>query len=142
MENEIYIETELMYLTDFLEPKIAVFKNDVEDYKINLNEQIKYCVQNCISKLNELKKSVYTFLTKENIEDMIFINIFWVVGNNIKINDVDINVDDIIQRKYRIISRKQFIDDLIKNRSYDQMKFFFYENLKCFSLYNYYCKDN
>ena len=139
MENEIYIETELIYLTDFLEPKIAVFKNDIEDYKINLNEQIKFCVYNCISKLNELRFNFYKNLTKENIEDMIFIIIFWVPGNKILINKDEIDIDYIIQRKYRIITRKEFIQNLVSNKSYDQMKYFYYEHLKCFSLYNFYC---
>ena len=139
MENEIYIETELIYLTDFLEPKIAVFKNDIEDYKINLNEQIKFCVYNCISKLNELRLVSYKNLTKENIEDMIFIIIFWVSGNKILINQNEIDIDNIIERKYRIISRKEFIQSLLLNKSYDQMKYFYYEHLKCYSLYNFYC---
>ena len=139
MENEIYIETELIYLTDFLEPKIPVFKNDIEDYKINLNEQIKFCVYNCISKLNELRLVSYKNLTKENIEDMIFIIIFWVSGNKILINQNEIDIDNIIERKYRIISRKEFIQSLLLNKSYDQMKYFYYEHLKCYSLYNFYC---
>ena len=139
MENEIYIETELIYLTDFLEPKIAVFKNDIEDYKINLNEQIKFCIHNCISKLNELRFIFYKNLTKENIEDMIFIIIFWVVGNKIIINKKEIDIDYIIERKNRIISRKEFIQNLVLNKSYDQMKYFYYEHLKCYSLYNFYC---
>ena len=106
MENEISIEIELIYLIDFIEPKIPVYKNDIEDYRITLNEQIRYNMEISISKLNELKNSIYKYLTKDNIEDMIFILIFWTVGNKISINSKEVDVDDITQRKYRIISRK------------------------------------
>ena len=142
MENEISIEIELIYLIDFLEPKIPVYKNDIEDYRMTLNEQIRYYTEISISKLNELKNSIYKYLTKDNIEDMIFILIFWTVGNKISINSKEIDVDDIIQRKYRIISRKDFINDLVNHKNYNLMKFFFYEHLKCFSLYNFYCNYN
>jgi hypothetical protein len=142
MENEISIEIELIYLIDFIEPKIPVYKNDIEDYRITLNEQIRYNMEISISKLNELKNSIYKYLTKDNIEDMIFILIFWSVGNKISINSKEIDVDDIIQRKYRIISRKDFINDLVNHKNYDLMKFFFYEHLKSFSLYNFYCNYN
>ena len=142
MENEISIEIELIYLIDFIEPKIPVYKNDIEDYRITLNEQIRYNMEISISKLNELKNSIYKYLTKDNIEDMIFILIFWSVGNKISINSKEIDVDDIIQRKYRIISRKDFINDLVNHKNYDLMKLFFYEHLKCFSLYNFYCNYN
>ena len=142
MENEIFIETELIYLIDFIEPKIPVYKNDIEDYKITLNEQIRYYKEISISKLNNLKNNTYKYLTKENIEDMIFILIFWVVGNKISINSKEIDVDNIIQRKHKIKSRKDFIKNLVNHKNYDLMKFFFYENLKCFSLYNFYCNYN
>ena len=142
MENEISIETELIYLIDFIEPKIPVYKNDIEDYKITLNEQIRYYKEISISKLNELKNSIYIFLTKDNIEDMIFILIFWAVGNKITINSKEIDVDDIIQRQYIIKSRKEFINNLVNHKNYDSMKFYFYENLKCFSLYTFYCNYN
>ena len=73
---------------------------------------------------------------------MIFILIFWVVGNKISINSKEIDVDNIIQRKHKIKSRKDFIKNLVNHKNYDLMKFFFYENLKCFSLYNFYCNYN
>ena len=141
IENEISIEIELLYLTDLLEPKIPVFKNDIEDYRINLNFQINYYIQNSIFKFNELKKN-YQFLTKENIEDMIFIIIFWAMGNKIIINNIAINIDDIIKRNYIIKSKRNFINDLVHQKNYDQMKYFFYENIKSFTIYNFYCKNN
>ena len=141
IENEISIEIELLYLTDLLEPKIPVFKNDIEDYRINLNFQINYYIQNSIFQFNELKKN-YHFLTKENIEDMIFIIIFWAMGNKIIINNIEINIDDIIKRKYTIKSKRDFINDLVNQKNYDQMKYFFYENIKSFTIYNFYCKNN
>ena len=126
MENEIFIETELIYLIDFIEPKIPVYKNDIEDYKITLNEQIRYYKEISISKLNNLKNNTYKYLTKENIEDMIFILIFWVVGNKISINSKEIDVDNIIQRKHKIKSRKDFIKNLVNHKN----------------LYNFYCNYN
>ena len=54
MENEVLSEIEMVYLTDFIEPKIAIFKNDIEDYKINLNEQIRFVKGNCIQRLKEV----------------------------------------------------------------------------------------
>ena len=152
-ENEISIELELIYLTDFIEPKIAVFKNDTEDYKLNLNEQIKFAKQNSINKL-EIIREKYN-MNKNDIINMLFIIIFWVPGfdicmsnaNEDKINDKNksnsdnirfINLDEQIKRKYRIISKKEFIDDIVKEKGLDQIKSFFYENIKCFSLYNFY----
>ena len=152
-ENEISIELELIYLTDFIEPKIAVFKNDTEDYKLNLNEQIKFAKQNSINKL-EIVREKYN-MNKNDIINILFIIIFWVPGfdicmsntNEEKINDKDksnsdnirfINLDEQIKRKYRIISKKEFIDDIVKEKGLDQIKSFFYENIKCFSLYNFY----
>ena len=49
-----------------------------------------------------------------------------------------INFDEQIRRKYRIISKKEFIDDIVKEKGLDQIKSFFYKNIKCFSLYNFY----
>ena len=150
-ENEISIELELIYLTDFIEPKISVFKNDTEDYKLNLNEQIKFAKNNSIKKL-EIIREKYN-MSKNDIINMLFIIIFWVPGHNICISNIEevnvvdkdnsenlkyINLDGQITRKYRIRTKKNFIDDIVKEKGLDQIKSFFYENLKCFSLYNFY----
>ena len=145
-ENEISIELELIYLTDFIEPKISIFKNDTEDYKLNLNEQIKFAKKNSINRL-EIVREKYK-MSKDDIINMLFIIIFWVPGYDIcicnrskqKIADKYkfINFDGQIKRKYRIKSTKEFIDDIVKEKGIDQIKSFFYENLKCFSLYNFY----
>ena len=149
-ENEISIELELIYLTDFIEPKIPVFKNDTEDYKLNLNEQINFAKKNSINRL-EIVRDKYK-LTKNDIINMLFIIIFWVPGYDICISNTNeeivdrynsdnvkfINFDGEIERKYRIKSKKDFIDDIVKERGLDQIKSFFYEHIKCFSLYNFY----
>ena len=153
IENEIAIEIELIYLTDFIEPKISVFKNDIEDYKLNLNEQIKYARVNSIKKLEVLRKEYN--LTKNDLVNLLFIVVFWVPGFDICIADIKdeelnsdtlekekklkyINLDNIIYRKYRIRTKKEFIDNMVKEKGLDQIKSFYYENIKCISLYNFY----
>ena len=153
IENEIAIEIELIYLTDFIEPKISVFKNDIEDYKLNLNEQIKFAKKNSIKKL-EIVREKY-LLTKNDIVNFLFIAVFWVPGfdicfGHVKDEEVNfdvlekekklkwINLDNVIYRKYRIKSKKEFIDNMVKEKGLDQIKSFYYENIKCISLYNFY----
>ena len=152
-ENEISIELELIYLTDFIEPKISVFKNDTEDYKLNLNEQIKFAKTNSINKLEFIREKYK--MTKNDMINMIFIIIFWAPGYDIRISNEEreknvdmintdsdsikyINLDEQIKRKYRIRSKKEFIDDIVKEKGLDQIKSFFYEHIKCLSLYNFY----
>ena len=156
-ENEISIELELIYLTDFIEPKISVFKNDTEDYKLNLNEQIKFAMKNSINKLESIREEYK--MTKNDIINILFIIIFWVPGYDVCISDTNIkingdktidtkeensnnikyiNLSEQIRRKYRIKSKKEFIDDIVTKRGLDQIKSYYYENLKCFSLYNFY----
>ena len=143
-ENEISIELELIYLTDFIEPKISVFKNDTEDYKLNLNEQIKFAKNNSINRLEALRNKYK--LEQSDIIYFLFIVIYWVPGYDINmINSnkdkgkiISINVDEQIRRNYRIRTKKEFIDDIVKEKGLDQIKSFFYENIKCFSLYNFY----
>ena len=153
IENEIAIEIELIYLTDFIEPKISVFKNDIEDYKLNLNEQIKFAKKNSIKKLESIREK-YS-LTKNDIVNFLFIAVFWIPGFDICFGDIKdeelnfdilekekklryINLDDIIYRKYRIKTKKEFIDKLVKEKGLDQIKSFYYENIKCISFYNFY----
>ena len=153
IENEIAIEIELIYLTDFIEPKISVFKNDIEDYKLNLNEQIKFAKKNSIKKLESLRNEYN--LTKNDIINLLFITVFWVPEFEICIADITdqdlncdilekenklkyINLDNILYRKYRIRTKKEFIDDMVKQKGLDQIKSFYYENIKCISLYNFY----
>ena len=153
IENEIAIEIELIYLTDFIEPKISVFKNDIEDYKLNLNEQIKFAKKNSINKLEKLRTEYN--LTKNDIINFLFIIIFWVPGFDICIcedknenleNDEiiekkiykNINLDSKIYRKFRIRTKKEFIDNMVKEKGLDMIKSFYYENIKIISLHNFY----
>ena len=141
-ENEISIEIEIIYLTDFIEPKIAVFKNDTEDYKLNLNEQIKFAKNNSINNLETLRKK-YKASVKD-LSNLLFWIVFWIPGYDVSLieekeNEVrKINVDDQIRRKNRIISRREFVENIVKQGGLDQIKSYFYEHLKCFSLYNFY----
>ena len=137
-ENEIFIEIELIYLTDFLEPKIPVFKNDIEDYKINLNENIKFIINNSLNKINIIEKKYN--LNKEEIKNFLFILIFWIENEKIIINEKYININEIIKKNYRIINQKQFINDLVKANSIEKMKYYYFDCIKCFTLYNIYCK--
>ena len=153
IENEIAIEIELIYLTDFIEPKISVFKNDIEDYKLNLNEQIKFAKKNSINKLESLRKEYN--LTKNDMVNLLFIIVFWVPGYDICISDIKneelscellekqnkcryINLDNKLYRKYRIRTKKEFINNMVKEKGLDMIKSFYYENIKCISLYNFY----
>ena len=153
IENEIAIEIELIYLTDFIEPKISVFKNDIEDYKLNLNEQIKFAKKNSINKLEKLRAEYE--LTKNDLINLLFIVVFWVPGFDISIANIKgedfnydflkkeqklkyLNIDNIIYRKNRIRTKKEFIDNMVKEKGLDQIKSFYYENIKCISLYNFY----
>ena len=153
IENEIAIEIELIYLTDFIEPKISVFKNDIEDYKLNLNEQIKFAKKNSINKLESLRKEYN--LTKNDMVNLLFIIVFWVPGYDICISDIKneelsyellekqnkcryINLDNKLYRKYRIRTKKEFINNMVKEKGMDMIKSFYYENIKCISLYNFY----
>ena len=141
-ENEISIEIEIIYLTDFIEPKIAVFKNDTEDYKLNLNEQIKFAKNNSINNLETLRKKHKASV--KDISNLLFWIVFWIPGYDVSLieekeNEVrKINVDDQIRRKNRIISRREFVENIVKQGGLDQIKSYFYEHLKCFSLYNFY----
>ena len=153
IENEISIEIELIYLTDFIEPKISVFKNDIEDYKLNLNEQIKFAKKNSINKLENIRNEYN--LTKNDIVNFLFIIIFWVPGydmcmcqdiyENLEYDEIkgknyckSINLDNKIYRKHRIRTKKEFIDNMVKEKGLDMIKSFYYENIKCISLHNFY----
>ena len=100
----------------------------------------------------ELIRKKYN-LSKEDIINILFIIIFWVPDHDICISNIHvdkivdkynsenikyINLEGQIRRKYRIRTKKEFIDDIVKEKGLDQIKSFFYENIKCFSLYNFY----
>ena len=94
-------------------------------------------------------------MTKNDIVNLLFIIVFWVPGfeicmADIKHQDLDydilekekkikyINLDNIIYRKCRIKTKKEFIDNMVKEKGLDQIKSFYYANIKCISLYNFY----
>lgn len=139
MENEVLSEIEMVYLTDFIEPKIAIFKNDIEDYKINLNEQIRFIKGNCIQRLTEVTNKHK--ISKEEVEDILFIIIFWICKEKININDNLYDISEIIQRRFSIKDKKEFIEEIIMEKSIDNMKYYFFDRMKCITLYTFFVKN-
>lgn len=87
--------------------------------------------------------------------NLLFIIVFWVPGYDICISDIKneelsyellekqnkcryINLDNKLYRKYRIRTKKEFINNMVKEKGLDMIKSFYYENIKCISLYNFY----
>lgn len=143
-DNCISIEIELIYFNEFLEPKKEVFKHDVEDYRKNLFESINLVQKNSIKNLEIIRKEY--FLKLEDIKNILFIILFWVPREEINIIcDEDenkkniINLIDILKDAHkRIDSVKFFIEDIVEKNTLVDMNNFFYDNIKCISLYYYY----
>jgi hypothetical protein len=144
-DNCISIEIELIYFNEFLEPKKEVFKHDVEDYRKNLFESINLVQKNSIQNIEKVRKD--NALEFENIKNILFIILFWVPKEDILIICEDdeykkdkINLDTILNNIHkRIESTKYFIEDIVTKKNLVDMNNFFYDNIKCFSLYYYYC---
>jgi hypothetical protein len=144
-DNCISIEIELIYFNEFLEPKKEVFKHDVEDYRKNLFESINLVQKNSIQNIEKVRKD--NALEFEDIKNILFIILFWVPKEDILIICEDdeykkdkINLDTILNNIHkRIESTKYFIEDIVTKKNLVDMNNFFYDNIKCFSLYYYYC---
>ena len=144
-DNSISIEIELIYFNEFIEPKKEVFKHDVEDYRKNLFEYINFVQKNSIKELEMIRKEYN--LKFEDIKNILFILLFWVPKEDIDIileenenEHYNINIIDILNdKRKRIESTKSFINDLVEKTTLMEMNNFFYENIKCFSLYYYFC---
>ena len=142
-ENNITIELELIYFNEFIEPKKEVFKHDVEDYRKNLLEHVNLIKNNSINDLEKIRKEF--FLNYEDIKNILFIVLFWVPKEEIIFIDKKgmqnkINLNNILYIGYKdIISVKKFIKDLVLKHNLNEMNNFFYENIKCISLYFLYC---
>ena len=50
----------------------------------------------------------------------------------------NINLDSKIYRKCRIRTKKEFIDNMVKEKGLDMIKSYYYENIKIISLHNFY----
>jgi hypothetical protein len=144
-DNSISIEIELIYFHEYIEPKKEVFKHDVEDYRKNLFECINFVQKNSIKELEMIRKEYN--LKFEDIKNILFILQFWVPKEDIDIileenenEHYNINIIDILNdKRKRIESTKSFINDLVEKTTLVEMNNFFYENIKCFSLYYYFC---
>ena len=142
-DNCISIEIELIYFNEFIEPKKEVFKHDVEDYRKNLFESVNLIRKININDLEEVR--IQYSLEKEDIKNILFIILFWIPKEDITfINDVGnnykINLKEILCREYKNIkSVKSFIEDLVKKETFYEMNNFFYDNIKCVSLFFLYC---
>ena len=144
-DNSISIEIELIYFNEFIEPKKEVFKHDVEDYRKNLFECINLVQKNSIKEIEIIRKE-YS-LKFEDIKNILFIILFWVPKEDIKIfleeddnKQYIVNIIDILNEKQkRIESTKTFINDLVEKTTLVEINNFFYDNIKCFSLYYYFC---
>ena len=143
-DNCITIELELIYFNEFIEPKKEVFKHDVEDYRKDLYESVNLFKKNSLNEIEKIRKEY--LLNHEDIKNILYIILFWIPKEDICIiNDNGIinmiNLKDIlITRKKLFKSVKYFIEELVLKQTVYEMNNFFYENIKCFSLYFLYCE--
>ena len=142
-DNCITIELELIFFNEFIEPKKEVFKHDVEDYRKNLLESVNFFKKNSINDLEKVRKEY--LLNYIDIKNLLFIILFWVpkegiyIADDTKVND-KINLNNALMEGYKYIkSVKSFIEELVMKSTLYEMNNFFYENIKCFSLYFLYC---
>ena len=142
-ENNISIELELIYFNEFIEPKKEVFKHDIEDYRKNLYESVNLIKKKCITDLENIRNEYQ--LVNEDIKNILFLILFWIPEEDIIIINEDdenytINLNNILRNDYkRIKSIKYFIEDLVSKKTLHEINNFFYENIKCISLYFLYC---
>ena len=78
----------------------------------------------------------------EDIKNLLFIILFWIRKEDINViceekkYKMKINLNDILNNvKKRIESTKCFINEIVEKTTLIQMNNFFYDNIKCFSLY-------
>ena len=142
-DNCITIELELIFFNEFIETKKEVFKHDVEDYRKNLLESVNFFKKNSINDLEKVRKEY--LLNYSDIKNLLFIILFWVpkegiyIADDTKVND-KINLNNALMEGYKYIkSVKSFIEELVMKSTLYEMNNFFYENIKCFSLYFLYC---
>ena len=144
-DNSISIEIELIYFNEFIEPKKEVFKHDVEDYRKNLFECVNLVQKNSLKEI-DMVKSQYK-INNEDIRNILFIILFWIPKEdiNIIINEdenkkLTINLYDVLDKvENRIESVKSFINNLVEKITLFEINNYFYENIRCFSLYYLFC---
>ena len=149
-DNAISIEMELIYFNEYIEPKKEVYKHDVDDFRKNLFELVNFAQKNGIKDI-EIIRNMYS-LKFEDIKNLLFIILFWIRKEDINViceekkYKMKINLNDILNNvKKRIESTKCFINEIVEKTTLIQMNNFFYDNIKCFSLYysyNDFCQRN
>ena len=144
-DNCISIEIELIYFNEYIEPKKEVYKHDVDDYRKNLFESVNLVQKNSLTEIENIKNKYE--IKYEDIQNILFIILFWIPEENIKIvlEGVDsncnhlINIKDIIYIEKKIESVKNFINKMVEKTSLLEINNFFYDNIRCFSLYYSFC---
>ena len=144
-DNSISIEIELIYFNEFIEPKKEVFKHDVEDYRKNLFECVSLVQKKSLKEIDLIKKEYK--INNEDIKNILFIILFWIPTEDINIilsedenKKIKINLYDILNKGEKSIkSVKSFINNLVEKITLFEINNFFYENIKCFSLYYSFC---
>ncbi|MCQ2817547.1 MAG: RNA dependent RNA polymerase, partial [archaeon] len=139
-DNEIFTEAEISLLIEIIEPKIQIFKNDSEDYKLKLAQEMRSYKKYAFEQLEELRKE-YGF-TKDGIRDLLFITIFWSPYHIVKIGTESMDLKEVLTRQNIITDKKTFLLNLVKFNDYGAMKTYYFQCLKCFSLYYYYVYEN
>ena len=142
-DNCITVELELIYFNEFIEPKKEVPKHDVEDYRKNLSESVNYIKKNSINDLEKIRNEY--LLNYEDIKNILFIILFWIpkedifITNNKGLNN-KINLNNILLDGYKNIKTvKLFIEEMVMRQTLYEMNNYFFENIKCISLYLFYC---
>ena len=142
-DNCITIEIELVYFNEFIEPKKEVFKHDVEDYRKNLYESVNLVKKNSLNIIEQIKNDY--LLNYEDIKNILYIILFWIPKEDLYFineegNKNKNNLNDILLSEKKMFkSVKYFIEDLVLKQTVYEMNNFFYENIKCLSLYFLYC---
>ena len=142
-DNCITIELELIYFNEFIEPKKEVFKHDVEDYRKNLYESVNLVKKNSLNIIEQIKNDY--LLNYEDIKNILYIILFWIPKEDLYFineegNKNKNNLNDILLSEKKMFkSVKYFIEDLVLKQTVYEMNNFFYENIKCLSLYFLYC---
>ena len=60
----------------------------------------------------------------------------------VNINEREMDLSGVLDRKYRIKNAMTFIEEIVKENSVDNMKYFLFDRIKCVTLYNFYINSN
>ena len=143
-DNSISIEIELIYFNEYIEPKKEVYKHDVEDYRKNLFECVNLVQKNSLKEIENIKNKYD--IKYEDIKNILFIISFWISNENLNIcleginnYNYELNLYDILFEEKRIDNVKNFINKMAEKTTLLEIINFFYDNIRCFSLYYCFC---